>query len=150
MRRGALRVMFAEYAAAGHAYSDMVVLLQSISRVNDYAAALRAEGLPCVVAGGSIFNRAPEVALMVRLAQAVANPKWTSALFEVLSSELFALSADHLLEMSTGFDDERGIPRGGVRPGVPQRQRKVARGARRARRRWWRARTDASGIRAGG
>ena len=102
---------FAEYAAAGHAYSDMVVLLGGMSRANDYAAALRAEGLPCVVAGGSIFNRAPEVALMVRLAQAVANPKWTSALFEVLSSELFALSADDLLELSTGFDDERGIPR---------------------------------------
>ncbi len=102
---------FAEYAAAGHAYSDMVVLLGGMSRANDYAAALRAEGLPCVVAGGSIFNRAPEVALMVRLAQAVANPKWTSALFEVLSRELFALSADDLLELSTGFDDERGIPR---------------------------------------
>ena len=102
---------FAEYAAAGHAYSDMVVLLGGMSRASDYAAALRAEGLPCVVAGGSIFNRAPEVALMVRLAQAVANPKWTSALFEVLSSELFALSADDLLELSTGFDDERGIPR---------------------------------------
>ena len=102
---------FAEYAAAGHAYSDMVVLLGGMSRANDYAAALRAEGLPCVVAGGSIFNRAPEVALMVRLAQAVANPKWTSSLFEVLSSELFALSADDLLELSTGFDDERGIPR---------------------------------------
>lgn len=102
---------FAEYAAAGHAYSDMVVLLGGMSRANDYAAALRAEGLPCVVAGGSIFNRAPEVALMVRLAQVVANPKWTSALFEVLSSELFALSADDLLELSTGFDDERGIPR---------------------------------------
>lgn len=102
---------FAEYAAAGHAYSDMVVLLGGMSRANDYAAALRAEGLPCVVAGGSIFNRAPEVALMVRLAQAVANPKWTSALFEVLSSKLFALSADDLLELSTGFDDERGIPR---------------------------------------
>ena len=102
---------FAEYAAAGHAYSDMVVLLGGMSRANDYAAALRAEGLPCVVAGGSIFNRAPEVALMVRLAQAVANPKWSSALFEVLSSELFALSADDLLELSTGFDDERGIPR---------------------------------------
>ena len=27
---------------------------------NVYAEALRAEGLPCVVAGGSIFNRAPE------------------------------------------------------------------------------------------
>lgn len=102
---------FAELRAAGHRPGDMVVLLGGMGRANVYADALRAEGLPCVVAGGSIFNRAPEVALMVRLAQAVANPKWTSALFEVLSSELFALSADDLLELSTGFDDERGIPR---------------------------------------
>ena len=102
---------FSEFAAAGHRPGDMVVLLGGMGRANVYAEALRAEGLPCVVAGGSIFNRAPEVALMVRLAQAIANPKWTSALFEVLSSELFALSADDLLELSTGMDEERGIPR---------------------------------------
>lgn len=102
---------FSEFAAAGHRPGDMVVLLGGMGRANVYAEALRAEGLPCVVAGGSIFNRAPEVALMVRLAQAIANPKWTTALFEVLSSELFALSADDLLELSTGMDGERGIPR---------------------------------------
>ena len=102
---------FSEFAAAGHRPGDMVVLLGGMGRANVYAEALRAENLPCVVAGGSIFNRAPEVALMVRLAQAIANPKWTSALFEVLSSELFALSADDLLELSTGMDEERGIPR---------------------------------------
>lgn len=102
---------FSEFAAAGHRPGDMVVLLGGMGRANVYAEALRAEGLPCVVAGGSIFNRAPEVALMVRLAQALANPKWTTALFEVLSSELFALSADDLLELSTGMDEERGIPR---------------------------------------
>ena len=102
---------FSEFAAAGHRPGDMVVLLGGMGRANVYAEALRAEGLPCVVAGGSIFNRAPEVALMVRLAQAIANPKWTTALFEVLSGELFALSADDLLELSTGMDEERGIPR---------------------------------------
>lgn len=102
---------FSEFAATGHRPGDMVVLLGGMGRANVYAEALRAEGLPCVVAGGSIFNRAPEVALMVRLAQAIANPKWTTALFEVLSSELFALSADDLLELSTGMDEERGIPR---------------------------------------
>ena len=102
---------FSQFAAAGHRPGDMVVLLGGMGRANVYAEALRAEGLPCVVAGGSIFNRAPEVALVVRLAQAIANPKWTTALFEVLSSELFALSADDLLELSTGMDEERGIPR---------------------------------------
>ena len=102
---------FSQFAAAGHRPGDMVVLLGGMGRANVYAEALRAEGLPCVVAGGSIFNRAPEVALVVRLAQVIANPKWTTALFEVLSSELFALSADDLLELSTGMDEERGIPR---------------------------------------
>lgn len=102
---------FSEFAAAGHRPGDMVLLLGGMGRADVYAEALRAEGLPCVVAGGSIFNRAPEVALMVRLAQAIANPKWTTALFEVLSSELFALSADDLLELSTGRDEERGVPR---------------------------------------
>lgn len=120
---------FSEFAAAGHRPGDMVVLLGGMSRANVYAEALRAEGLPCVVAGGSIFNRAPEVALMVRLAQAIANPKWTSALFEVLSSELFALSADDLLELSTGMDEERGIPRRRVfDQGFRHIERKVASG----------------------
>ncbi len=46
-----------------------------MSRANDYAAALRAEGLPCVVAGGSIFQpSAGGGADGARLAQAVANP----------------------------------------------------------------------------
>ena len=120
---------FSEFAAAGHRPGDMVVLLGGMSRANVYAEALRAEGLPCVVAGGSIFNRAPEVALMVRLAQAIANPKWTTALFEVLSSELFALSADDLLELSTGMDEERGIPRRrAFDQGFRHLERKVAAG----------------------
>ena len=120
---------FSEFAAAGHRPGDMVVLLGGMGRANVYAEALRAEGLPCVVAGGSIFNRAPEVALMVRLAQAIANPKWTTALFEVLSSELFALSADDLLELSTGMDEERGIPRRrAFEQGFRHIERKVASG----------------------
>lgn len=100
---------FAAYRRAGHAPGEMVVLLGAMSKADTYAAAIRAAGLPCVVAGGSIFNRAPEVALMVRLAEALANPKGSKALFEVASSELFALSADDLIELSTGTDANRGI-----------------------------------------
>lgn len=102
---------FAALRDAGHSPSDMVVLLGGMAQAGAYAAALREAGLACVVAGGSIFNRAPEVRLMVRLAQVIANPRWTAALFEVLSSEMFALSADDLLVLSTGRDEERGIPR---------------------------------------
>lgn len=100
---------FAAYRRAGHAPGEMVVLLGAMSKADTYAAAIRAAGLPCVVAGGSIFNRAPEVALMVRLAEALVNPKGSKALFEVASSELFALSADDLIELSTGTDANRGI-----------------------------------------
>lgn len=101
---------FAELAAAGHSAGEMAVLLGGMSNSDVYADALRAAGLPCVVTGGSIFNRAPEVQLMVRLAQMIANPQDTEVLFEVLSSELFALSADDLLALATRTDEERGVP----------------------------------------
>ena len=111
---------FAELRAAGQSVSDMVVLLGTMRCADVFADALRKEGLPCVVSGGSIFSAAPEVQLMVRLAEVVANPKDTEALFEVLSSELFSLSADDFIALSTRFDEQRGIPRrvsldGGVR-----------------------------------
>mgnify|MGYP004565303535 CR=1 FL=1 len=111
---------FAELRAAGQSVSDMVVLLGTMRYADVFADALRKEGLPCVVSGGSIFSAAPEVQLMVRLAEAIANPKDTEALFEVLSSELFSLSADDFIALSTRFDEQRGIPRrvsldGGVR-----------------------------------
>ena len=113
VRESARRVAasFSRLHEAGHEPGDMVVLLGGMRNAGVYADELRAAGLPCVIAGGSIFNQAPEVRLMVRLAEAVANPRWTSALFEVLSSEMFALSADDLLQLSTGRDRERDIPR---------------------------------------
>ena len=102
---------FAALVREGMSPGDMVVLLGGMTRADVYAEALRARGLACVVAGGSIFNRAPEVALMVRLAQALTNPKWTAALFEVVSSELFALSADDLLVLATSRHPDTGILR---------------------------------------
>ncbi len=106
-----LAARFAAYRRAGHDPAEMVVLLGAMSKADVYAAAMRAVGLPCVVAGGSIFNRAPEVALVVRLAEALANPKCSKALFEVVSSEMFALSTDDLIELSTGMDSTHTIPR---------------------------------------
>ena len=102
---------FAALRDAGHAAGDMVLLLGSTTRAGVYAEELRREGFPCVVVKGSIFNRAPEVRLMVRLAQAIANPLDSLALFEVLSSELFALSADDFLVLTTGRDEESGAYR---------------------------------------
>ena len=102
---------FAKLVDEGHSAGDMVVLLSSMRCADVYANAIREQGLSCVVSGGSIFGRAPEVRLAVRLAEVIANPKDTEALFEVLSSEIFALTADDFIDLSTGLDELRGIPR---------------------------------------
>ena len=102
---------FAKLVDEGHSAGDMVVLLGSMRCADIYADAIREKGLSCVVSGGSIFGRAPEVRLAVRLAEVIANPKDTEALFEVLSSEIFALTADDFIDLSTGLDELRGIPR---------------------------------------
>ena len=72
----------------GHAPGEMVVLLGKMSRAGLYAEALREEGFECVVAGGSLFASAPEVRVVERFLEAVANPANTAALFEVLASDL--------------------------------------------------------------
>ncbi len=92
---------FVRFREAGHSAGDMVVLLGSMGRSQVYADALRDAGFACVVAGGSVFNRAPEVQMMVNAAAALANPGDTEALFGVLSSEMFTLSADDLLDLAT-------------------------------------------------
>ena len=102
---------FAKLVDEGHSAGDMVVLLGSMRCADIYADVIREKGLSCVVSGGSIFGRAPEVRLAVRLAEVIANPKDTEALFEVLSSEIFALTADDFIDLSTGLDELRGIPR---------------------------------------
>ena len=102
---------FAKLVDEGHSAGDMVVLLGSMRCADVYANAIREQGLSCVVSGGSIFGRAPEVRLAVRLAEVIANPKDTEVLFEVLSSEIFALTADDFIDLSTGLDELWGIPR---------------------------------------
>ncbi len=102
---------FSELREAGHAAGDMVVLLGKMTRADVFAEALREASFACVIAGGSIFSSAPEVLVMQRLAEVIANPHATSALFEVLSSDMFVLSADDFIVLSTCFDEERKMPR---------------------------------------
>ena len=76
-----------------------------------YAEALRAEGFECVVTGGSLFASAPEVRVVARFVEALANPANTAALFEVLTSDMMRLSADDLLVLTTEEDPETGCVR---------------------------------------
>lgn len=102
---------FAALREDGHAPGDMVVLLGKMGRAGMYAEALRAEGFECVVAGGSLFASAPEVRVVARFVEALANPANTAALFEVLTSDMVRLSADDFLMLSTEEDPDTGCVR---------------------------------------
>ena len=96
---------------AGHDPGDMVLLLGKMTRAELFAQAIRDEGFECVITGGSLFDQAPEVHIVARLAQVLANPGNTSALFEVLISDMFGLSADDLIRLSTMRDPDSGALR---------------------------------------
>lgn len=101
---------FREMHEAGHPLSDMAVLLGRMAFAEAYARAIRDEGFPCIIAGGSLFHRSPEVKVVERLLRVLADMGDTQALFEVLTSHMFELSADDMLELATGFDEANGIP----------------------------------------
>lgn len=90
---------FAAYVRAGQAPGDMVVLLQTMGYVELYAAALRDRGLPCVISGGSVFSKTPEVEVVKKLLHVLANPRETEPLFNVLTSPLFSLAAGDLVRV---------------------------------------------------
>ena len=87
---------------AGQKPGDMALLLGAFTNASFYLDAMRARGLECVVSGGSNFTNAPEVAVMAHLLHALANPKDTQAgLFPLLTSEVFALDANDLVQLGT-------------------------------------------------
>ena len=102
--------VFADLHRRGHSAGEMAVLLGGMSHADVYANALRERGLACVIAGGSVFSRSPEAAVVLDMARVIANPYRTQALFNVLTSPLFELDAGDLLEFATasGEDD---VPR---------------------------------------
>lgn len=103
---------FAALRSAGHRAGEMVVLMGTTSNASVYADALRERGFECVVGGGRSFFELPEVQLVCNLAQALANPADTEALFSVLTSPLLHLSADDFLALGTREDAGRLFRRG--------------------------------------
>lgn len=84
---------------AGHRPGQMAVLLGRMTNAPVFAQALEEQGLPCAVAGGSVFSQAPEVQVVIDLCYALVNPGDTGRLVDVLASPLFALEADDLLAL---------------------------------------------------
>lgn len=103
---------------AGHSAGDMVILLGTMSHADVYAAAVRDIGLSCVIAGGSVLKNAPETALIVSLLNWLANPACEDGLFGVLSSPLFGLTADELIEVATARRQNGSVRRRDLHEGV--------------------------------
>ena len=101
---------FAGLRDAGHRPGDMVLLMGTTRHAAVYADALRAEGLSCVMTGGSGFYGTAEAQLASCLLRALAQPEDTEALFAVLSGDLFRLGADDLMELGTLFSEEQESP----------------------------------------
>ena len=101
---------FAQLHERGHSAGEMAVLLGGMTHVQEYADALRARGLACVVSGGSVFASSLEAQVMLDLTRVIANPYQTQALLGVLTSPLFGLCAQDLLDLTTVQSDD-GRPR---------------------------------------
>ena len=97
---------------------DMVVLLGRMTNASSYAIALRDKGFDCAVTGGSGFGKTPEAQLVGNLLYALLNPADTQALFGVLQSPLFALSADEFILLSTANNEQGGMSSRGIDAGV--------------------------------
>ncbi len=97
----AIAQQFAQLVDEGHSPSDMVILMGKMTNANLYADALREVGLECVTTGGSQFSSAPEVRVVARFLEALANQENSAALFEVLTSDMVRLSSDDLLRLGS-------------------------------------------------
>ena len=108
----AVAARFRALADAGQPAGDMVLLLGSMTFSGVYADAIRAQGLDCVIAGGSVFSSTPEVAAVRALACTLANPADTAqGLVPLFASPMFALGVEEFLALSTAVDPETGETR---------------------------------------
>ena len=82
----------------GRPWSHMVILLGKMTNAQVYAEALDKLGIPCAITGGSVLSGRADAQVMLSLAHVLANPREDDALVSVLTSDIFGLSADDLLE----------------------------------------------------
>ena len=111
-RAKAIARRFRELADAGQPVGGMVLLLGGMPRANVYADAFRAEGLDCVISGGSVFAQTEEAATIRALVWTLANLNDTAqGLSPLLTSDMFSLGAQELLALATAVDPVTGETR---------------------------------------
>jgi ATP-dependent helicase/nuclease subunit A len=87
---------FALLREAGIPPGAMAVLLRTYKHADEFAASLRARGLPALVVGGSRFFELPEVCALRALCRTLANPSDDEAIALLLASAFAELSDDGL------------------------------------------------------
>ena len=107
--RGDRRAVRAAEGGRGMSLGIWCCCSGTMSRSVRYAEVLRAHGFDSVITGGSTFASFPEVRTMGSLLNALANPADTQSLFAVLTSEVFGLSANDLVDLSTKRGED-GLP----------------------------------------
>ncbi len=111
-KAAAIARRFRALADAGQPVGGMVLLLGGMPRAGVYADAMRAEGLDCVISGGSVFSGTEEAKTVRALAYTLGNLMDTAqGLAPLLASPLFALGAQEFLALSTALDQQTGETR---------------------------------------
>ena len=89
-----------------------VLLLGGMPRAGVYADAIRAQGLDCVISGGSVFASTEEAKTVRALVHMLGNLADTAhGLAPVLASPLFALGVQEFLALATAWDTQTGETR---------------------------------------
>lgn len=111
-RAQAIACRFRELADAGQPVGGMVLLLGGMPRANMYADAFRAQGLDCVISGGSVFAQTQEAAAVRALVWTLANLADTAqGLAPLLACDMFSLGAQEFLALATAKDEQTGETR---------------------------------------
>ena len=108
----AIAKRFRALADADQPAGDMVLLLGGMTRAGVYADAIRAQGLDCVISGGSVFASTEEAKTIRALVHMLGNLADTAqGLAPVLASPLFALGVQEFLALATAWDAQTGETR---------------------------------------
>lgn len=111
-RAQAIARRFRELADAGQPMGGMVLLLGGMPRANMYADAFRAQGLDCVISGGSVFAQTQEAVAVRALVWTLANLADTAqGLAPLLACDMFSLGAQEFLALATAKDEQTGETR---------------------------------------
>ena len=111
-RAQAIARRFRELADAGQPVGGMVLLLGGMPRANMYADAFRAQGLDCVISGGSVFAQTQEAAAVRALVWTLTNLADTAqGLAPLLACDMFSLGAQEFLALATAKDEQTGETR---------------------------------------